>query len=381
MQTSPPHIHFFIGTKAQLIKMAPIMLEMRSRGIPFRLINAGQHAGSIPPLLEAFRLPRPDVALHSGQENISTPGQALVWLAGLLWSIVAEPRRIRETVFGNQKGVCLIHGDTVTTLVSLLMAKQAGLSVAHIEAGYRSFNLLDPFPEELIRIIAMRFSNLLFAPTEITLENLAAMRIGGTVIYLGANTIEDAVAYAHRMNEDSSFAPTGEAYAVMSIHRFETVRSRKRLTQIVRWARQIGERLPLKFVMHSPTLHYLRRFKLLSQLEDDDRIELLPLQPYLSFVALLDHAEFIVTDGGSIQEEAYVLGAPCLILRARTEHEEGVGENAVLGGFDQERIRAFLDHYDAYRRQPKRSPQAASPSARLVDTLLEWMPTQVETES
>jgi UDP-N-acetylglucosamine 2-epimerase (non-hydrolysing) len=366
-------LHFFIGTKAQLIKMSPIMREAVGRGLPCRFVNAGQHAGSILPMVDELNLPKPDVTLHAGQENISTMRQGLAWLGRLVWQIIARPRLIREQIFGGHGGMCLIHGDTATTLVSLLMAKRAGLKVAHVEAGYRSFNIFDPFPEELIRIIAMRFADVLFVPTQTTFENLETMRVRADVIYLGANTIEDSVAYAQQINQAQNSTEAGQNYAVMSIHRFETVRSKSRLTQVVELAREIAAQIPVKFIMHGPTRHFLERYGLLPELEAIEQVEVFTLQPYLSFVVTLGDADFIVTDGGSIQEEAHILGIPCLVLRTRTEHEEGIGTNALLAGFDWERIRGFLQNYQTYRHAPILAAEGDGPSVRIVDAVLDWL--------
>jgi UDP-N-acetylglucosamine 2-epimerase (non-hydrolysing) len=366
-------LHVFIGTKAQLIKMAPIMQELDARGIPYRFISTGQHAASIAPLLEQFRLRDPDITLRAEKHNISTFREGLTWLSGLLWQAVACPKQVRHRVFGDQGGLCLIHGDTLTTLASLAMAKRAGLAVAHVEAGYRSFNLFDPFPEELVRLVAMYFSDLLFAPTRKALDNLTAMRIRGSTFLVDGNTIEDAISYAQRHSPARDPAETKGRYVVMSIHRFETLRSRKRLAQVVELAHKIAAQHPLRFIMHGPTRHYLGRYDLLSSLESAERIEVLPLQPYLVFVTMLSNAVFIVTDGGSIQEEAHVLGVPCMILRTRTERGHGLGENACLVGFDWERIDAFLHTFEAYRRPTAGHEGADTPSARLVDETLRWM--------
>ncbi|HEC21576.1 MAG TPA: hypothetical protein ENI95_01525 [Chloroflexi bacterium] len=378
--TYPPPgrmIHVFVGTKAQLIKMAPLMHELERRNVPYRFINAGQHAATIATLLAQFDLRPPDVTLFSSAGNISSLREGFAWLFRLLWQALIHPAQTRQMVFGGYGGLCFIHGDTATTLISLIMARRAGLSVAHVESGLRSFNIFSPFPEELIRLIAMRFSDLLFAPNEWAYQNLQKMKIRGKAVLAGGNTIIDALAYAQKKasQEGLSFALPGHRYAVMSIHRFETIRVRRRLNRVVQLACSVAERLPLKFILHKPTAHYLQKFGLLRALRDTPRIELLDLQPYLLFVQMLKSAEFVITDGGSIQEETAVLGTPCLILRTRTERRDGLGRNALLAGTNEEVIESFLENFAAYRFPPlyTRREGAATPSASIVTEALRWL--------
>jgi UDP-N-acetylglucosamine 2-epimerase len=370
-------LHVFVGTKAQLIKMAPIILELDERQIPYRFISAGQHDATVSKLVEQFGLRTPDMSLRAGQQDIANLKQGLVWLMGLLWKALIWPKQVREEIFGNQGGICLIHGDTATTLISLLLARRAGLSVAHVEAGLRSFNLFNPFPEELIRIIAMRFSNLLFAPSDWASDNLQKMRVRGKIVMSTGNTVVDAVAYAKQLWGESNDSADREGdYAVMSIHRFETIRSRRRLSKIITLAHKIASSHKLKFILHSPTQHYLERFRLITSLEEDRNIGLMPLQPYLSFVVMLSRAAFVVSDGGSIQEETHALGIPCLILRKRTERQDGLGVTAVLSGFDESRINDFLKNFESLRRSPLTRGNGKGPSARIVDELLNWFSAQ-----
>ena len=174
-------IHIFVGTKAQFIKMAPIMQELDRRGIVYNFIDAGQHAGLTGDLIDQFDLRQPNVFLREEGGNIDTLLQAFAWTVSNLWRIVLRRNQVCRRVFGGGDGICLIHGDTLTTLLSLLYAKRCGLKVAHVEAGLRSYHLLDPFPEEMIRLIAMRHSDILFAPSDWALENLHKMGYGQKV--------------------------------------------------------------------------------------------------------------------------------------------------------------------------------------------------------
>lgn len=359
-------IHVFIGTKAQFIKMAPILQELRKRGKSFNLIDAGQHAGLTGELLRQFGIGEPDVVLRRERSNIKTVPQALAWSIRHFLHILFTPRRNRRRIFRNEKGVCLIHGDTLTTLISLLYAKRCGISVAHVEAGLRSFNLLDPFPEEIIRRIAMYASDLLFAPSDSAFQNLLKMGYEKKAVPIGANTVLDSVRYAaHRMRKEKL---PSQPYAVMTIHRMETLFSSSRLKTIVETIRSAARERELMFVLHEPTRNQLRRSGLLQEVLQIETVTLLPLLSYLEFIGLVVGADYVITDGGSIQEECYYLNKPCMVLRARTERVEGIGENAFLAGFDKDQIEKFLRIFPTMRRQ--NLEDSVEPSALIVDHIL-----------
>lgn len=358
-------IHIFVGTKAQFIKMAPIMQELDRRGITYNFIDAGQHAGLTDDLIEQFALRQPDVFLRKSKKNIDTFLQAIAWTFSNLRRITLMREQVCNDVFGEEDGICLIHGDTLTTLLSLLYAKRCGLKVAHVEAGLRSYHLLDPFPEEVIRLVAMRYSDILFAPSDWAYENLHKMGYGDKALNAGGNTIIDAIRYAkERFNANRH--PT-EPYVVTTIHRVETIYSRSRLKIVVELLERIAAEYEVLFVLHRPTRLQLTRFNLHERLSNNPSINLLPLQPYLAFVNLLANADFIVTDGGSIQEESYFLGVPCLIMRSKTERLEGLGDNAYLAGFAWDRIEHFLDVFQGLRRGT--AGRYRTPSSNIVDII------------
>lgn len=361
-------IHIMIGTKAQFIKMAPIMQELDRRGVRFNFIDTGQHAGITGDLLEPFGLRGPDVRLREESTSITRLSEALRWTAEGIVRSALRPGDIRRNVFRGEGGICLIHGDTLTTLLSLLFARRCGIEVAHVEAGLRSFNLLDPFPEEIIRLITMRKSHILFAPSEWACENLKKMGYGGKTVHAGGNTIIDTLRFAGSLNGGER--PPGP-YVVVTIHRVETLYSRSRLTAVVNLLERIGRERKVLFVLHEPTQKKLSSLGLYEKLKAMPSVELMPLQPYLTFVNLLAGADFIVTDGGSIQEESYYLDIPCLVMRTRTERPEGIGENACLAGFDGERIDRFLNTFPTLRRRTA-SLEGLHPSKTIVDHLMPY---------
>ena len=357
-------IHFFVGTKAQLIKTAPLMVELRRRGIPFRYVDSGQHAELTRSIRTVFGLPDPDVSLAAGAGDVVSVRQAVDWYVTQLWRSVGNRAWLRGAVFPGG-GICLIHGDTLSTLLGLQFARRAGLRVGHVEAGLRSFCWWEPFPEELIRMWCMRRSDVLFAPSEAAAGNLERMRVGGRVVRVSGNTVADALRLAGAGSR--SVAVPQEPFALATCHRLETISRRGRLGRVAALWNRVAERMPVLLVLHEPTEQRLRRFGLLGALHP--AITRLGLLEYGEFVALLKAARLVLTDGGSIQEECAYLGKPCLITRMKTERREGLGANAVLWGFDDATAERFLAEVDRMAARP-RGP-LPRPSAEIVDALVE----------
>ena len=362
-------IHIFVGTKAQFIKMAPIMRELDQRSINYNFIDSGQHAGLTGDLIQQFGLRKPDIFLRKERTNIDTIPQAISWSAKSAKHLIARREEILKGIFQGERGICLIHGDTLSTLFSLLYAKRCGIKVAQVEAGLRSYHIFNPFPEEIIRLLVMRFSDILFAPSEWSYRNLKKMGYVDKSINVHTNTIVDTIRFAK--NHINVLDRPSEPYVIVKIHRVETIYSRARLSIIAALLDHIAQDRKVIFVLHEPTQHQLSRFGLIKKLRQNPSIKILPIQPYLSFLNLLAGADFVITDGGSIQEETYFLNVPCLIMRSKTERREGLGENACLSEFDEFQIDDFFKKLPMLRR--KNADQDLQPSRLIVEHLSAWI--------
>lgn len=331
-----------------------------ARGVPYRLIDSGQHARLAESLRTDLGVRDPDVRL-GGADDVTTIGGAALWAAKIAAKL-ASARRVREELFGGMGGVCVVHGDTPSTLLSTLLARRAGLRVAHLEAGLRSHSVWHPFPEELIRLAVMRVSNVLFAPDDTAVENLRRMRLRGRVVRVEANTVVEALEHSLGTTDVSGGGP-----AVVTMHRVENLTNRRRVEAFLSLAERIAALGPIRFVVHGPTEETLRKLDAVPRLETAG-VELVPLLPHREFTPLLAAARLVVTDGGSIQEECALLGVPTLLWRDRTERPDGLGANVVLSHYDPDTVNAFLADPQRLRRPPL--PRAASPSAQILDELL-----------
>ncbi len=353
-------IHIVIGTKAQLIKMAPIMRRLQERGIAYNYIATGQHQSTMNDIHANFGIRGPDIRLYSGPDITSIMSMA-VFGAHILWKTLRQ----RAIIFrSDRNGIVLVHGDTFSTLLGALMGRLCGVKVGHVESGLRSFNLLAPFPEELTRLAVFRLSRYYFCPGDWAVENLKRQR--GVKVNTGANTLADALGYALLVGDK---VPPGlipeHPFAVVTLHRFENIRSPESMKRLINAVLMVAEQHRLLFVLHTPTEIRLRRFDYYDSLYAHPNIQLRPRYDYFDFMQLIQHAAFVVSDGGSNQEECYYLGKPLLLLREVTERQEGLGANAVLSRFEPEVIRKFLDGYETLAKSPVQ--QQTSPTDIIID--------------
>lgn len=332
-------IHVVLGTKAQLVKMGPLLYLMNEREIPYNFVFTGQHRETVDDLRANFSIKAPDVVLHEGDDIKSIPAMA-VWLTRILFKTICG----NSDLFRRDKaGIVLVHGDTISCLLGAALAKLKGLKVGHVESGLRSHKLLHPFPEELTRILTFWLTDVYFCPGAIPIKNVERYR--GTKVDIQFNTLLDSVRHAAEHRGSVAVSVPEEEYCIVSVHRFENVFRESRLARIVEIVEDIASKVRVLFVLHAPTEKKLHAFDLFSKLESHPSIELRPRCDYFSFISLLNRSQFLATDGGSNQEEAFFLGKPCLILRAETERDEHLGRNAVLSRFDSDVIREFLGRY------------------------------------
>tara|TARA_B110000438_G_scaffold72373_1_gene72476 strand:- start:1292 stop:2389 length:1098 start_codon:yes stop_codon:yes gene_type:complete len=359
MSQQTQQISVLLGTKAEMIKLVPVLNELERREIHYRLIETGQHGAYLSKLHKEFGIRDPDVSLGKGQD-VDTIYEAFKWFSGLA-SYFFKSKKLSRQIFGSDKGICLIHGDTPSTLVGALMAKRAGIKIAHLESGLRSGSFWHPFPEELIRVVVMKLADVLFAPDKHSFENLISLKVKGQIEQTLANTGVEAL--QNNLQEVSQ----GHGPVIATLHRVENLHNKKRLLGFLETLEIIAKKgQEVLFVIHQPTAEVILRHGGRERFESAG-IMTTDLIPYKQFVEKLARAPFVLTDGGSIQEETTQLGVPCLLWRDRTEREDGIGENVLLSHYELEIIKAFLDNTESYRRAPKVSD--FRPSVHVVDTL------------
>jgi UDP-N-acetylglucosamine 2-epimerase (non-hydrolysing) len=358
------------GTTGELIKLAPVLRRLQDRGLEYLSISTNQQVTQIPVNQHDLRLRPTDIELahgHNGHdlENMTDiPSWLLDVTRGFQRQRSAIKRRLARS---SGQHVVMVHGDPMTTVLGAVLGRTLRLPVAHLEAGMRSHNLRNPFPEELDRRIAGRLARIHYANTDVEVDNLRGAR--GDVVRIGANTVLDAIALVPSDRDAvieslGDLAPRG-GFGICSIHRTELLENRQRLAQFLEVVDRNKPDLPILFIDHPVTVSALRRHGLDHKMGSFVRI---PRQRYIPFIGLLRECEFLLTDSGGCQEECYYLDIPCLVHRLVTERSEGVGTNVVMTCYELAAVSGFLRDPQRYRTGTR--PRFASPSDVVVEDLI-----------
>jgi len=301
-----------IGNRPQFIKAAAVSPRLREHHEEV-LVHTGQHFDDelSGVFFAELGLPAPDRQL--GIALGSNTSQTARMLSAL------EPV-VRET----SPDVVLVYGDTNSTLAGAVAAAQAGVPVAHVEAGMRSFDR--SMPEELNRVLADHASSLLLCPSDVAITNLRREGVAGAVELVGDVMVDVALATQPRarLRTDvvEALGLTPGEYALATAHRAGNVDDPARLALLVDLLCAVP--LPVVFALHPRTRSRLGSAGLLDRLELSEQIVLTPPLGYLELTALLCHARALLTDSGGLQKEAYLAGVPCVTLRRETEWIETV---------------------------------------------------------
>lgn len=331
-------ISIILGTRAQLIKMAPVIRCLEDSNVRISFVLTGQHKTTISELIDDFGIRTLPIHAYIGCE-IDSIAQVPIWFARTLASLI----KLRKSlVCEGEHNMVLTHGDTFSTLLAVLAGKIMRAEVAHVESGLRSFNIFNPFPEELVRRIVFRLSDICYCPGAWATNNLKGMSCES--IDTGENTILDNVREATLNRDDQS----GD-YCVYSIHRFENLYRNERIRALMEMVEISANNLKVVFVLHPPTKQRLKKLGLLDIILNNKDIVVQDRTIYSEFLRLLSGAEYVITDGGSNQEELSYLGVPTLLYRSHSERKEGLGKNVVLSEYKKERIVDFINNFGAYR--------------------------------
>ena len=304
-------ISVVLGTRPEIVKMAPIIKELKKRDIDYFVIHTGQHYSYNldKVFFENFDLekPRYNLEVGSGTHGKQT-GEIL--------------KRIERVLIEEKPELVLVEGDTNTVLASALAASKLHIKVGHVEAGLRSF--WKWMPEEINRVLTDHISDLLFAPTEIARNNLLneGIREG---VYIVGNTIVDSLKLKKIEKIEKDFI-------LLTLHREENADNPEKLKSIIKGTEMISEYFdtPVIYPIHPRTKKNLKKFGI----EINKKfIKLVDPLNYFKFLSYLKSCKFVLTDSGGVQEEACILKIPCITLRDNTERPEtiNIGANILAG--------------------------------------------------
>ncbi|MEH3147758.1 MAG: UDP-N-acetylglucosamine 2-epimerase (non-hydrolyzing) [Methylobacterium frigidaeris] len=307
----------FIGTRPELIKLAPI--EWAARNFPELTLSSyftGQHVELVEQLASEldinFRL-------------FTNPSASDASLSDKVSSILAASGRL---IADERPDLVIVQGDTASALACALAASCNRVPVAHVEAGLRSFDRTAPWPEENLRRQLTQIADVHFAPTDLARENLIAEGVSDSAIRVVGNTVIDSVRaiLANSSAQVDTRWTTGRKIGILTMHRREMLME-KGAPNIIECVRELSEKLDISFIFPVHPSPVLRQ-----QLESSEfgsYIKLVDPIQYPDFIRMLHTADLVVTDSGGIQEEATFLKIPTLCLRGVTERPEAVSSGAV----------------------------------------------------
>ncbi len=348
--------------------MAPLvnLLRLRPEEFSVFLCVTGQHGPMLDSVMRSFGISNYDHDL-----KIMSQGQTLT-------QITTRSLEGLEPVLREQKpDIVLAQGDTTTVLAASMAAAYQKIAFGHVEAGLRTDNKFDPFPEELNRRLTSQIADLHFAPTEQSRQNLLREGVQAEAIYLTGNTVIDALRQV-TTRQKGALANGKSRMILATTHRRENWGAP--LEEIARAFAELLERFPDTHLVLPMHLNPVVREPLQRILGSNVRVQLIEPPDYLGFVRLMEGAHLILTDSGGVQEEAPALGIPVLVLRRTTERPEGVsaGTATLIGTERADIVRAasaLLGDDAAYAQMSR----AANPygdglaGERIAEALLHWV--------
>lgn len=340
---------FVLGTRPEGIKCLPVVSALEKRGVETFVLCTRQHTEMLSEVFSAFGRSA-DLSLPEPPSDRSLP-ELLTHI--LSWLPVALARLSPDLV--------LVQGDTLSAYAGALCAFLSGISVAHIEAGLRTGDPKNPFPEEALRRMIAPLCAIHFAPTEAARDHLLAE--GYTEgVHLVGNTVADALV------RFCPHAPNVSDEVLITVHRRETLGTPQR--EIFRAVAALAARHPefhFLFPMHKSPAVRKNALEILSGIPNLTLSEPLPIDVFYDRLA---RARLVLTDSGGVTEEAALLGIPTVILRDTTEREEELAHPFVrLVGTKPRSILTVAEHLLAARRPTPRLLEGRSPSARIAEIL------------
>jgi UDP-N-acetylglucosamine 2-epimerase (non-hydrolysing) len=304
------------GTRPEAVKLAPVIRELRSRGVKTAVIGTGQHRDLVDPVLSLFELALDhDLKIMKPDSDLNA---VLTLAIDRLGTLLADL----------QPQAVVVQGDTTSALGGALAAFNCGIPVAHVEAGLRSHDLAFPFPEEMHRRVISILSRWHFAPTSHAAAELRSERVPGRVVKTG-NTVVDALRFILASNKQRRLGRVGPEgpYILATAHRRESWG--QPIRNIALGLRDVLDARPGLSVVFATHPNPKAHDPVEEVLGSDPRAMLVGPMEYDAFLEILRGALLAVTDSGGVQEEGPTLGVPVLVTRSVTERPEGLTAGAV----------------------------------------------------
>lgn len=363
-------IAIVFGTRPEAIKMAPIVKELERRKVEHIVIVTAQHRKMLDQKLDIFAIePRYDLDIMQHDQD-------------LFYVTVAVLEKIKPILQKEKPDVVLVQGDTTTTFAVSLAAFYLNIPVGHVEAGLRTWDKHNPYPEELNRQLTSRLAELHFAPTEWAKNNLLKEGVESSKVFVTGNTVIDALLMIVDHNYQFKEKPlntidfANRRVILLTSHRRENFgEPMQNIFEACRYLVETNADVELVYPVHpNPNVQSMAQ----KILKNVPRVHLIEPVEYRPFVQLMNKCYLILTDSGGIQEEAPSLGKPVLVLRRTTERPEAIeAGTAKLAGTDREKIqeeaqKLLRDKKEYQAMATKANPYGDGKAAgRIVGILLE----------
>lgn len=325
-------ICILVGTRPEIIKMAPVIRECGKRKLDFFIIHSGQHYSYNMDKIffEELNLPEPKYNLEVGS------GAHYLQTARIL-------EKVGTALIEEKPDILLAQGDTNTVLAGAVTSAKLYIRVGHIEAGLRSYDW--SMPEEINRVLTDHCSHMLFAPTELQRKILLGEGIAKEKIFVTGNTIVDAVLQNIKLADSNVLKKFGlekQHYLLVTAHRQENVEHKEKLEKILTALKMLFDKykIPIIYPMHPRTKNNIEQFRI----KIPKGIIITEPLGFLEFLKLEADAKLILTDSGGVQEEACILKVPCVTMRENTERPETIeAKSNMIAGTSPEKILSCVE--------------------------------------
>ena len=346
-------ILIIVGTRPEGIKMLPIYQVLRRENIPVLLVSTGQHTTLLDEVFEVFGI-YPDIDLALGEPNQD--------LSELTQKVVGACKQLYQKY---KPSIVLVEGDTTTVMAAGLVAFYQRIPLGHVEAGLRTGDIYQPYPEELNRKIIGLIADYHFAPTSLPVANLLSEGVNRNSIFCTGNTVVDAFRIIKEKIKNNELLirddlktvieqkrQEGKTIVLLTAHRRESFNGG--IERILTTVKECAQEFPDLFFIYPyhPNPNVIQAIKTVG-LNNCPHIYMTEPLKYKDFVYVLSAVDFVMTDSGGVQEEAISLGRPTIVLREKTERIEGIWEGiAHLAGTDPHKIKSAIKEYTTTQHAP-----------------------------
>ncbi len=351
---------FFFGTKGQFIKTYHLLNTLNSKNVIVELVDTGQHTTTISKEITKLNFDFKYKKLGQNKTDISSIKEMIPWFLKSIFKILFSKK-------DQESNICIIHGDTASTLLGIIWGKKNNSKILHIESGWRSEKIFKPFPEEIIRQISEKFSDILVPDGEVQLRNLDKYSLSKRIIPIKENTIYDTLLNNIKKNKDVNLNKL-----IITIHRTENIYNKKNLSNLIDIIEIIKNKDffdEIVWFCHKPTLQILRKNNYEKILKELD-INIETLLTHYEFINVVNNSKCVLTDGGGVAQEASFLGVPLIIWRTKikTDHQYQDNKNVLVSNYNFKNTLSFINSIDGRK---KTKTQINESSTKIIADVIE----------